>query len=68
MSDPLLDQIMEAFGIPAELRDWVVTPDPWTLKSERYRASLPQRMDDAAAAVNARYADVLPEGMRFGWR
>lgn len=36
-------------------------------RDEMFRAGLPGRMHEAADEVNRRFADVLPEGMRFEW-
>ena len=70
MTDPdLAAQILEAFDVPPEWHDWVTgeMPDPWRLSEERYVASLPRRMGRAAEAANARYAHLLPDGVRFEW-
>lgn len=65
----LIEQILDAFNLSPEERAWAMTPDPaeeyWRERERRYVESLPCRRRRALAEVNAHYADVLPEGMRF---
>lgn len=62
-------QILEALDLPTDpvFVRLITTPDPWQAKMQRYREELPGRTSAVAAEVNRRYADLLPEGMRFEW-
>ena len=68
MTDPdLLSEVMAAYDIPEELRDWITAsppPDSLRLREERYRKALPGRMAEIAAELS----EGPPDGMRLEWR
>lgn len=45
----------------------VTTPDEQHLTEAEYAAMLPFRAQKIADDLNERFADVLPDGMRFEW-
>lgn len=74
MSEAMREQVrrdvLAAYGVTAEeveAVDAALGGSQLRERERRYREALPGRMAEAEREINARFAGVLPEGMRFEW-